>query len=184
MGAHFQESVAHARFLKITFLKITFLKMGRFQAHKIGFSLKSENGPISDFKNPGFRSHKTWPKGRFRPLKKFEKFEKFGIFSKLSNFPRSIMWKWTSTSRSVLVHFHVVESGKLESLEDTPLLLQPWWYSSPLPITARENKNRSAQFVQDQASLSPAATRTGFSSPPRPQICIAHGIRSVTLGHD
>ena len=23
--------------------------------------MKSENGPISDFKNPGFRSHKTWP---------------------------------------------------------------------------------------------------------------------------
>ena len=22
--------------------------------------MKSENGPISDFKNPGFRSHKTW----------------------------------------------------------------------------------------------------------------------------
>ena len=37
------------------------------------------------------------------------------------------MWKWTSTSRSVLVHFHIVESGKLESLENTPLLLQPWY---------------------------------------------------------
>ena len=23
--------------------------------------MKSEHGPISDFKNPGFRSHKTWP---------------------------------------------------------------------------------------------------------------------------
>ena len=56
---------------------------------------------------------------------------------------------------------------------------------SPLPITARENKyNRSAQSVQDQASLSPAATRAGFSSPKRPQNSIAHGIRSVTLGHD
>ena len=51
---------------------------------------------------------------------------------------------------------------------------------SPLPITARENKDRSAQSVQDQASLSPAATRAGFSSPPRPQISIAHGIRSVS----
>ena len=55
---------------------------------------------------------------------------------------------------------------------------------SPLPITARENKDRSAQSVQDQASLSPAATRAGFSSLPRPQISIAHGIRSVILGHD
>ena len=38
--------------------------------------------------------------------------------------------------------------------------------------------------MQDEASLSPAATRAGFSSAPRPQISIAHGIRSVTLGHD
>ena len=37
------------------------------------------------------------------------------------------MWKWTSTSRSVLVHFHIVESGKLESWKNTPLLLQPWY---------------------------------------------------------
>ena len=37
------------------------------------------------------------------------------------------MWKWTSTSRSVLVHFDIVESGKLESFENTPLLLQPWY---------------------------------------------------------
>ena len=55
---------------------------------------------------------------------------------------------------------------------------------SPLPIKARKNKDRSAQSVQDEASLSPAATRAGFSSAPRPQISIAHGIRSVTLGHD
>ena len=34
--------------------------MGRFQAHRKDFLLRSENGPISDFKNPGFRSHKTW----------------------------------------------------------------------------------------------------------------------------
>ena len=66
-------------------------------------------------------------KGRFRPLKKFGKFGIFSKLSKLSNFPRSTMWKWTSTSRSVLVHFHIVESGKLESLENTPLLLQPWY---------------------------------------------------------
>ena len=73
-------------------------------------------------------------KGRFRPLKKFEKFGIFSklsklsnfLLSKLSNFPRSTMWKWTSTSRSVLVRFHIVESGKLESLENTPLLL-PWY---------------------------------------------------------
>ena len=50
---------------------------------------------------------------------------------------------------------------------------------SPLPITARETKDKSAQSVQDEAFLSSAATRAGFSSPPRPQISIAHGIRSV-----
>ena len=32
-------------------------------------------------------------KGRFRPLKKFEKFGIFSKLSKLSNFPRSTMWK-------------------------------------------------------------------------------------------
>ena len=77
-----------------------------------------------------------------------------------------------------------MESGKLESLENTPLPAVATLVHSPLPITARENKDRSAQSVQDQASLSPAATRAGFSSPPRPQISIAHGIRSVIFGHD
>ena len=40
-----------------------------------------------------------------------------GVFSKLSIFPLSAMWKWTSTDLEVLVHFHIVERGKLESLE-------------------------------------------------------------------
>ena len=40
-----------------------------------------------------------------------------GVFSKLSNFPLSTMWKWTSNDLGVLVHFHIVERGKLESLE-------------------------------------------------------------------
>ena len=40
-----------------------------------------------------------------------------GVFSKLSNFPLSTMWKWTSTDLEVLVHFHIVERGKVESLE-------------------------------------------------------------------
>ena len=108
-----------------------------------------------------------------RAVLDLQKFEKFGIFSKLSNFPRSRMWKWTST---VLVHFHIVESGKFGKYAPAVATLA----HSPLPITARENKDRSAQSVQDQASLSPAATRVGFSSPPRPQISIAHGIRSVS----
>ena len=75
---------------------------------------------------PG-RDRKIDFKGRLRPLKKFEKFGIFSKLSKLSNLPRSTRWKWTSTS--VLVHFQLVESGKLESLENTPLLLQPWYYT-------------------------------------------------------
>ena len=122
-------------------------------------------------------------KGRFRPLKKFEKFGIFSKLSKLSKLPRSTMWKWTSTSRSVLVHFHIVESWKVGNLENTPRLLQPRC-TVLSGFTAKENKDRSAQSVQDGASLSPAATRAGFSSAPRPQISIAHGIRSVTLGHN
>ena len=77
---------------------------------------------------PG-RGRKIDLKGRFRPLKKFEKFGIFSKLSKLPNFPRSTRWKWTSTSSSVLVYFQLVESGKLESLENTPLLLQPWYYT-------------------------------------------------------
>ena len=101
----------------------------------------------------------------------------------LSNFPRSTMWKWTSTSRSVLVHLPHCGKWKVGKFgKHAPAVAT--LVHSPLPITARENKDRSAQSVQDQASLSPAATRAGFSSPPRPQICIAHGIRSVALGHD
>ena len=106
-------------------------------------------------------------KGRFRPLKKFGKFG--------------------STSRSVLVHFHIVESwnwkvGKLG--KHAPAAATPRYTVLSRFTAAKENKDRSAQSVQDEASLSPAATRAGFSSPPRPQISIAHGIRSVTLGHD
>ena len=38
---------------------------------------------------------------------------------------------------------------------------------------------RSAQAVQDEASLTPAATRAGFSTAPRPQVGNAHGSHSV-----
>ena len=57
-------------------------------------------------------------------LKKFGKFEisleSLKYFPKFANFPNlyvpQIMWKWTSTSRSVLVHFHIVESWKVGKL--------------------------------------------------------------------
>ena len=104
-------------------------------------------------------------------------------FSKLSKLPRSTMWKWTSTSRSMLVYFHIVESWKVGKLgKYAPAVATRYTVLSR--FTATENKDRSAQSVQDEASLSPAATRAGFSSAPRPQISITRGIRSVTLGHD
>ena len=69
--------------------------------------------------------------------------EKFGIFSKLSKLPRSTMWKWTTTSRSVLVHFHIVESGSLESLENTPCCCNPGAQSSP---DLQQRKKSIGQF--------------------------------------
>ena len=47
--------------------------------------------------------------------------------------------------------------------------------------TAKENKDdRLAQAVQNEASLSPATTKAGFSTAPRPQISNAHGSHSTT----
>ena len=48
MGAHFQEHVDLARFLKITFLRL-----GRFQAHKMGFFLEIRS-------EPDFRFQEAW----------------------------------------------------------------------------------------------------------------------------
>ena len=39
--------------------------------------------------------------------------------------------------------------------------------------------DRSAQAVQDEASLSPAATKAGFSMAPRPQVGNVHSNHSV-----
>ena len=62
------------------------------------------------------------------------------------------------------------------------LLLQssPWVTVLSLAQT-KENKNgpRSAQAVQDEASLSPAATRAGFSMAPRLQVGNVHSIHRV-----
>ena len=47
-------------------------------------------------------------------------------------------------------------------------------------MQAKENNDdRSAQAVQDEASLSPAATRASFSMAPRPQVGNVHGSQSV-----
>ena len=75
-------------------------------------------------------------KGRFRPLKKFEKFGIFSKLSKLSKLPRSTMWKWTSTSRSVLVHFHILESWKVGKFgKHAPAVVTP--VHSPLLIYSK-----------------------------------------------
>ena len=120
--------------------------------------------------------------GRFRPLKKFEKFGIFQTFQtfQLSTFHNVEMDKHLEVGACPFPHCGKWKVGKFGKHAPAVATL----VHSPLPITARENKDRSAQSVQDQASLSPAATRAGFSSPPRPQISVAHGIRSVILGHD
>ena len=47
-------------------------------------------------------------------------------------------------------------------------------------VQAKRNKDdRSAQAVQDEASLSPAATRAAFSMAPRPQVGNVHSSHSV-----
>ena len=72
--------------------------------------------------------------------------------------------------------------GKLKSLENMLLLLQPLWVTvlSLSLVPAKRNKDdRSAQAVQDEASLSPAATKAGFSMAPRPQVGNMHSSHSV-----
>ena len=61
--------------------------------------------------------------------------------------------------------------GKLESLENMLLLLQPLCLgNSPIFGAGPKKDDRSAQAVQDGASLSPAATRVGCSVAPRPPV--------------
>ena len=60
-------------------------------------------------------SESPWTANRRSPV--YQGCNSRGVFSKLSNFPLSTMWKWTSTDLEVLVHFHIVERGKLESSE-------------------------------------------------------------------
>ena len=60
------------------------------------------------------------------------------------------------------------------------LLLQPLWATVLSLVQAKESKDdRSPQAVQDEASLSPAATRAGYSMAPRPQIGNVHSSHSV-----
>ena len=68
----------------------------------------------------------------------------------------------------------------MESLENMLLLLQPLWVTVLSLVQTKGNKDDiSAQAVQDKASLSPAATRAGFSMAPRPQIGNVHSSHSV-----
>ena len=60
------------------------------------------------------------------------------------------------------------------------LLLQPQRFTVLSLVTAKENKNdNSAQALQDEASLSPGATRADFLTAPRPQVGNARGSHSV-----
>ena len=70
--------------------------------------------------------------------------------------------------------------GKLESLENMLLLLQPLWVTVLSLVQAKGNKDdRSAQAVQDEASSSPAVTRAGLSMAPRPQVGNVHNSHSI-----
>ena len=60
------------------------------------------------------------------------------VFSKLL---RSTIWKWTSTSRSVLVHFHIVESWKVRKRR--PCCCNPGTQSSP---DLQQRKTRIGQL--------------------------------------
>ena len=60
------------------------------------------------------------------------------------------------------------------------LLLQPLWVTVLSLVQAKENKyDRSAQAVQDEASLSRAATRAGSSMAPRAQVGNVYSSHSV-----
>ena len=60
------------------------------------------------------------------------------------------------------------------------LLLQRLWVTVLSLVQAKGNKDDiSAQAVQDEASVSPAATRSGFSMAPRPQVRNMHSSHSV-----
>ena len=60
------------------------------------------------------------------------------------------------------------------------LLLQPLWVTVLSSVQGEGKKDdRSAQAVQDEASLSTAATRAGFSMAPRPQVGNDHSNDSV-----
>ena len=71
--------------------------------------------------------------------------------------------------------------GKLvENLENMLQLLQALSVTVLSLVQAKGNKDdRSAQAVQDEASLLPAATRAGFSMAPRPQVGNVHSRHSV-----
>ena len=70
--------------------------------------------------------------------------------------------------------------GKFESLGNMLLLLLPLWVTVLSFVQAKGNKDdRSAQAVQDEASLSPAATRADFSMVPRPQVGNVHSSHSI-----
>ena len=50
------------------------------------------------------------------------------------------MWKWTSTSRSVLVHFHIVESWKVGKFgKHAPAVATPVHSPLMIYVTAKEN---------------------------------------------
>ena len=90
--------------------------------------------------------------------------------------------------------FHVPKSGNGRAPRGRCLSISKFWkvwktcsccynafgFTVLSLVRAKGSKgDRSAQAVQDEASLLPAAIRAGFSSAPRPQVGNAHGSPSV-----
>ena len=128
-----------------------------------------------------FRDLLLVSKGHNRPLQKMESLE---YFSNFPNFPNSHVPKLCNgqapRGRCLSVSkfwkvWQVGKFGKLESLESWKVwktcscCCNPFGQQYCLWCTPGETKDdRSAQAVQDEAYLTLAATRAGFSTAPRP----------------
>ena len=102
-----------------------------------------------------------------KKMKYLEYFPNFLDFPNFPEFPRSFRnLEMDNASRSLFVYFQILESwkvgkfGKHASAVATPLGNSPVFL-----VQAKGNKDdRSAQAVQDRASLTPAETRADFST--------------------
>ena len=104
----------------------------------------------------GLRSNQ----GHYRPLIFLERLEYVSNFS-IPTFQNLEMDKNVKAAVCPFPNFGKFE--KLKSLENMLLVLQLLWATVLSLVHAKENKdNRLAQAVEDEAFLTPAATKAGF----------------------